>query len=81
MTPETFLKEFGAIANAPGGVQRLREMILQLAVMGKLVEQDAEESVDDLVAICAESKKNYIEKLKLRKVKPVKRVSKKEKAP
>ena len=78
MTPETFLKEFGAIANAPGGVQRLREMILQLAVMGKLVDQDAEESVDDLVAICAESKKNYIKKLKLRKVKPVKRVSKKD---
>lgn len=39
MTPETFLKEFGAIAHAPGGVRRLREMILQLAVMGRLVKQ------------------------------------------
>jgi len=43
MTPKTFLKEFGAIANAPGGVQRLREMVLQLAVMGKLVAQDPED--------------------------------------
>ncbi len=43
MTPETFLKEFGRIANAPGGVQRLREMILQLAVMGKLVPQNPED--------------------------------------
>lgn len=31
------------MANAPGGVQRLREMILQLAVMGKLAEQDPED--------------------------------------
>nr|WP_320192698.1 restriction endonuclease subunit S [uncultured Desulfobacter sp.] len=43
MTPETFLKKFGCIANAPGGVQRLREMILQLAVMGKLVAQNPED--------------------------------------
>ena len=32
MTSETFLEEFSTVANAPGGVQRLREMILQLAV-------------------------------------------------
>ena len=42
MTPGEFLNEFGAVANAPGGVQRLREMILQLAVQGKLVEQNPE---------------------------------------
>jgi hypothetical protein len=29
MTPGEFLNEFGAVANAPGGVQRLRDMILQ----------------------------------------------------
>ncbi len=40
MDTKTFLKEFGHIANAPGGVQRLREMVLQLAVQGKLVPQD-----------------------------------------
>ncbi len=35
-----FLAEFGHIANAPGGVKQLREMVLLLAVQGKLVEQD-----------------------------------------
>ncbi|MBU2511776.1 restriction endonuclease subunit S [bacterium] len=43
MNPQTFLKEFSAIANAPGGVPRMREMILQLAVMGKLVEQNPDD--------------------------------------
>jgi type I restriction enzyme S subunit len=32
--------QFDAIAEAPGGVQRLRELILQLAVRGKLVPQE-----------------------------------------
>src|SRR5512133_3414378 len=39
MNPLEFLDNFGAIANAPGGVKKLREMILQLAVIGKLVEE------------------------------------------
>lgn len=41
MNPAQFLAQFGAIADAPNGIQRLREMILQLAVQGKLVAQDA----------------------------------------
>ena len=41
MNPAQFLAQFGAIANAPEGIQRLREMILQLAVQGKLVAQEA----------------------------------------
>ncbi|QDU39717.1 Type-1 restriction enzyme EcoKI specificity protein [Maioricimonas rarisocia] len=40
MNAETFLENFGHLADAPGGVKKLREMILQLAVQGKLVEQD-----------------------------------------
>ena len=35
MTPETFLEQFETFAEAPGGVTKLREMILQLAVQGK----------------------------------------------
>jgi type I restriction enzyme S subunit len=34
------LREFDAVADAPDGVQRLRELVLQLAVRGKLVPQD-----------------------------------------
>lgn len=40
MTPETFFENFALLADAPNGVQKLREMILQLAVRGKLVPQD-----------------------------------------
>jgi type I restriction enzyme S subunit len=34
------LQHFDAVADAPNGVQKLRELILQLAVRGKLVPQD-----------------------------------------
>ena len=40
MDAKQFLAEFGHIANAPGGVVRLRELILRLATQGKLVSQD-----------------------------------------
>jgi len=44
MKPSVFFKNFELFADAPNGVQKLREMILQLAVMGKLVPQDPNES-------------------------------------
>jgi type I restriction enzyme S subunit len=37
---ETFFENFWKLAEAPNGVQKLRELILQLAVLGKLVPQD-----------------------------------------
>mgnify|MGYP000903259392 CR=1 FL=1 len=39
MDAQQFLAEFGHIANSPNGVARLRELILALAVQGRLVEQ------------------------------------------
>lgn len=48
MTPEEFLREFGALAETDGGIERLRNCVLQLAVMGKLVRQ---ESTDEPVQI------------------------------
>jgi type I restriction enzyme S subunit len=45
MDAKQFLAEFGHIANANGGVQRLREMVLSLAVLGKLVIQNKNESI------------------------------------
>ncbi|WP_270503885.1 restriction endonuclease subunit S [Kluyvera ascorbata] len=41
MDAQQFLAEFGHIANAPGGIRKLRELILQLAVQGKLIESRA----------------------------------------
>lgn len=43
MTPEELIDAFDVLAEAPDGVKRLRELVLQLAVRGKLVPQDAED--------------------------------------
>jgi type I restriction enzyme S subunit len=43
MNPETFFENFDLLADAPNGVQKLREMILQLAVSGKLVPQNPDD--------------------------------------
>ncbi len=40
MSPDTLVQHFDAVADAPNGVQKLRDLILQLAVRGKLVPQD-----------------------------------------
>ncbi|WP_054864604.1 hypothetical protein [Methanosarcina barkeri] len=40
MNPDVFFENFELLADAPNGVQKLRELILQLAVMGKLVPHD-----------------------------------------
>jgi len=43
MDLKTFLENFDAIAEAPGGIQKLRSLILDLAVRGKLVPQNSED--------------------------------------
>ncbi|MGK2907719.1 MAG: restriction endonuclease subunit S [Desulfuromonadales bacterium] len=43
MTVDTFITNFGHLADAPNGVRKLRELILQLAVQGKLVPQNPED--------------------------------------
>jgi type I restriction enzyme S subunit len=40
VSPEKLLQQFDVMADAPNGVQKLRELILQLAVRGKLVPQN-----------------------------------------
>lgn len=36
MSPETFLEKFNLIADAPGAVAKMRELILELAIRGSL---------------------------------------------
>ena len=43
MNPELLLTHFNNISDAPGAIPRLRRFIIDLAVRGKLVEQDADE--------------------------------------
>ncbi|MER5128598.1 hypothetical protein B9T65_08835 [Serratia marcescens] len=49
MDAKQFLSEFGHVAHAPGGVARLRELIYQLAVTGRLTKQDEKDSDADEV--------------------------------
>ena len=43
MTPQDLIAAFNTLAEAPDGVTRLRELVLQLAVRGELVPQDPED--------------------------------------
>lgn len=43
MSPQDFLANFHEIANAPGGVARLREVVLHLATSGRVVPQNLDE--------------------------------------
>jgi type I restriction enzyme S subunit len=40
MDTTTFVDNFDRLAEAPNGVAKLRELMLQMAVSGKLVPQD-----------------------------------------
>jgi type I restriction enzyme S subunit len=56
MTPQAFLAYFETFAAAPNGIAKLRELILQLAVQGKLVPQDVndEPAIETLARIESE---------------------------
>ena len=71
MTPREFIAAFDVIAEAPGGVERLRALVLQLAVRGRLVPQDAEdEPASRLLEAVTKEKAELVKKKKLRKRKP-----------
>ena len=59
MDADALLANFETLATAQGGVVRLRELILQLAVQGRLVEQDAAEGMahDVLTAIAKDDER------------------------
>jgi type I restriction enzyme S subunit len=70
MDVKQFLAEFGHIANAPGGVQSLREMVIQLAISGKLVELGAQSSdIDHELAEAEIKRQQYEIEHKIRKTK------------
>ena len=72
MELKTFFDNFELMAEAPGGVQKLREMVLQLAVQGKLVPQDPnDEPASVLLERVSNEKVKLIDEKMLRKVKPL----------
>ena len=72
MTPEDFTEVFDEISEAPEGIERLRELVLQLAVRGRLVPQDAnEEPASVLLERIADEKFRLFREGKLRIPKPL----------
>ena len=70
MNPDVFFKNFELLADAPNGVQKLRELILQLAVMGKLVPQDPnDEPASVLLEKIKAEKRSLLRKEKLKESK------------
>ncbi len=62
MNAEHLLTHFDHIADAPDAIPRLRRFILDLAVRGKLVEQDPEdEPAAELLKRIAAEKKRLVE--------------------
>ena len=76
MNAEQLLTHFDRIADAPDAIPRLRRFILDLAVRGKLVEQDpTDEPASELLKQIAEGKKRLIETEAIRKPKVLASVS------
>jgi type I restriction enzyme S subunit len=68
MDAQKFLAEFGHVANAPGGVARLRELVRHLAIQGKLIAQNPnDKSASDLLREIRVAKKRLISHGQLRR--------------
>src|SRR5574344_1231701 len=75
-----FEQLFATTVQAPGGVARLRELILTLAVQGKLVPQDpADEPAGELLQKIRAEKDRLIAEGKIRRDKPLAAIADEEK--
>jgi type I restriction enzyme S subunit len=60
MDLKTFFEHFDTLAEAPNGLQRLRELILDMAVRGKLVPQDPEDEPASVLLDRISTEKTYL---------------------
>ena len=68
----SLIEHFDLLATAPGGVARLRELILTLAVQGKLVPQNPDdEPASVLLQRIQAEKQQLIEEKRIRRSKPL----------
>jgi type I restriction enzyme S subunit len=68
------------LAGAPTGIKKLRELIIELAVRGKLVPQDpSDEPAGELLKRIAEEKARLVDEGKIRKQKPLAEIGEEEK--
>lgn len=72
MVNDLLLQQFDLLATAPGGVAKLRELILTLAVQGKLVPQDpADEPASELLKRIRAEKDRLMAEGKIKRDKPL----------
>lgn len=70
MNAQTFLRNFETIADAPGGVQGLRDLVVELALSGLLAEQDISEGTGaELLGQIATERSALIQSGRLRRQK------------
>lgn len=68
------------LASAPNGIKKLRELILELAVRGKLLPQDtSDEPASDLLKLIAEEKARQLAEGKIKKQKVLPEITEEEK--
>lgn len=79
MDAQRFLAEFGHVVNAPNGIAKLRELVLVLAMQGRLLSQVEGESASLLLAAVAAEKQSLIASRAIRPPKPLPVVAGKEK--
>lgn len=80
MQQHPLVQHFEPIATAPGGVSRLRELILTLAVQGKLVQQDPnDEPASELLKKIRAEKDRLISEGKIKRDKPLEEIQDEEK--
>ena len=71
MNTERLLQHFERISEAPDAIPRLRQFILDLAVRGKLVEQDPnDEPAAELLKRIQAEKARLVKEEKIKKEKP-----------
>ncbi|WP_226858348.1 restriction endonuclease subunit S [Diaphorobacter aerolatus] len=68
MNAQQFLAEFGHIANSPGGVAKLRALILQLAISGRATERvPGDVTADSLIELNRRHQKTLIAKKEIKR--------------
>jgi type I restriction enzyme S subunit len=70
MKLETFFENFDLLTDAPNAATKLRELVLQLAVRGKLVERDSDdEPASELLERIQQNKQELIDRGELKRAK------------
>ena len=76
MNPQTFFDHFERLTDAPNAVTRLRQLVLQLAVQGKLVGQDErDEPAARLLERIEAERKQLVREKKNKEAKPLPPIS------